>query len=208
MIDARDEDGEGFSDEELRDHLITLLVAGHETTTTALAWCFERLLRHPQALQRLQAEIAAGEGDAYLDAVVNETLRVRPVIDAVWRKLTRPAVVEDRLLPAGTTVVPSIALVHGSQAFENAQEFRPERFLEASTAPYTFIPFGGGPRRCVGASFATMEMKAVISTVLATVDLRAPTQKSERAKVHHITLVPAKGGRVIVTARRGRDSRS
>lgn len=206
LIEARDEDGNGLNDEELRDHLITLLVAGHETTTTALAWCFERLLRHPQALQRLRAEIKAGEEDAYLDAVISETLRGRPVIVAVWRKLTQPAVVEGRLLPASATVVPSITLVHGSQTFEHAQEFRPERFLEDSVPPYTFIPFGGGPRRCIGASFATMEMKAVISTVLAMVDLRAPDQKPERAKVHHVTLVPARGGRVIVTARRGGDS--
>lgn len=202
LIEARDENGEGLSDEELRDHLITLLVAGHETTTTALAWCFERLLRHPGALSRLEDELAAHEGEAYLEAVINETLRVRPVIDAVWRKLTAPAMVEGRLLPAGAVVMPSIVIVQSSDAFEDAASFRPERFLAGSAPPYTFIPFGGGPRRCIGASFATMEMKAVISTVLRGVRLRAPTQRSERAKVHHITLVPARGGRVVVTGRR------
>jgi cytochrome P450 len=202
LIEARDENGEGLSDEELRDHLITLLVAGHETTTTALAWCFERLLRHPGALSRLEDELAAQDGEAYLDAVINETLRVRPVIDAVWRKLTAPAMVEGRLLPAGAVVMPSIAIVQDSDAFEEAASFRPERFLEGGAPPYTFIPFGGGSRRCIGASFATMEMKAVISTVLQRVQLQAPTQRSERAKVHHITLVPARGGRVVVTGRR------
>jgi cytochrome P450 family 135 len=203
LIAARDEDGEGLSGEELRDHLITLLVAGHETTTTALAWCFERLLRHPQALARLQQEISVGQSEEYLDAVVNETLRVRPVIDAVWRKLTQPATVQGRLLPAGAVVMPSILLVQeSSRSFADPSSFRPERFLEGSAPPYTFIPFGGGPRRCIGASFATMEMKAVLSTVLSAVQLRAPTQRSERAKVHHITLVPSRGGRVIVESRR------
>lgn len=203
LIAARDENGQGLSDEELRDHLITLLVAGHETTTTALAWCFERLLRHPHALARLRQEIAAGDGEAYLEAVINETLRVRPVIDAVWRKLTEPAVVEGLLLPAGAVVMPSIVLVQESpESFEDPSSFRPERFLEGGAPPYTFIPFGGGPRRCIGASFATMEMKAVISTVLNAVQLRAPTQRPERAKVHHITLVPSRGGQVMVESRR------
>lgn len=203
LIAARDENGQGLSDEELRDHLITLLVAGHETTTTALAWCFERLLRHPHALARLRQEIAAGDGEAYLEAVINETLRVRPVIDAVWRKLTEAAMVEGWLLPAGAVVMPSIVLVQeSSESFDDPSSFRPERFLEGSAPPYTFIPFGGGPRRCIGASFAAMEMKTVISTVLNAVQLRAPTQRPERAKVHHITLVPSRGGQVMVESRR------
>jgi cytochrome P450 len=202
LLAARDEQGNGLSDEELRDHLITLLVAGHETTTTALAWCFERLLRHPAALERLEREIEGGEEEGYLEAVLNETLRVRPVIDAVWRKLSAPAEVAGRLLPAGATVMPSIVLVQGSEAFADAEAFRPERFLEGSPPPYTFIPFGGGARRCIGASFAMMEMRAVLRAVLETVKLRAPSVKDERVKVHHITLVPARGGRVIVTGRR------
>ncbi len=202
LLAARDEQGEGLSDEELRDHLLTLLVAGHETTTTALAWCFERLLRHPAALARLEGEIADGEEEVYMEAVLNETLRVRPVIDAVWRKLSAPAEVAGRLLPAGATVMPSIMLVQDSEAFPDTQAFRPERFLEGSAPPYTFIPFGGGPRRCIGASFAMMEMRAVVRTVLERVQLRAPSARDERVKVHHITLVPARGGRVIVTGRR------
>jgi cytochrome P450 len=208
LLAARDEQGEGLSDEELRDHLITLLVAGHETTTTALAWCFERLLRHPAAHLRLQHELDEGSEACYLDAVLNETLRVRPVIDAVWRKLSEPVEVAGWLLPAGATVMPSIEIVQHSRAFADAGAFRPERFLESSAGgrashPYTFIPFGGGARRCVGASFAMMEMRAIVRTVLGRVSLRAPTTKSERVKVHHITLVPARGGRVIVTGRRG-----
>lgn len=202
LIAARDEQGQGLSDEELRDHLITLLIAGHETTTTALAWCFERLLRHPAALARVEAEIAGGEEETYLDAVISETLRVRPVIDAVWRKLSAPAEVAGWMLPAGATVMPSIMLVQGSEAFADTGAFRPERFLEEGAPPYTFIPFGGGPRRCIGASFATMEMRTILRTVLERVQLRAPSARAERTKVHHITLVPARGGRVIVTGGR------
>ncbi|MFI5003599.1 MAG: cytochrome P450 [Solirubrobacterales bacterium] len=202
LLAARDEQGRGLSDEELRDHLITLLIAGHETTTTALAWCFERLLRHPAALARVEAEIAEGEGETYLEAAINETLRVRPVIDAVWRKLSAPAEVAGRMLPAGAVVMPAIILVQGSRAFADPEAFRPERFLEESAPPYTFIPFGGGPRRCIGASFAMMEMRTILRTVLERVQLRAPSAKGERTKVHHITLVPARGGRVIVTGAR------
>jgi cytochrome P450 len=203
LLAARDEDGQGLSDEELRDHLITLLVAGHETTTTALAWCFERLLRHPAAYARLQRELEEGQEERYLEAVLSETLRVRPVIDAVWRKLSAPVAVAGHLLPAGATVMPSIELVQHSDAFADASAFRPERFLEGSSPQYTFIPFGGGARRCVGASFAMMEMRAIVRTVLERVSLRAPSARSERVKVHHITLVPARGGRVVVTGRRG-----
>ncbi len=203
LIAARDSDGQGLRDEELRDHLITLLVAGHETTTTALAWCFERLLRHPSALARLQRELDTGEDERYLEAVINETLRVRPVIDAVWRKLSAPAVVEGRLLPAGTIVMPSILLVQRSDAFApDPAEFRPERFLDGSPAPTTLIPFGGGSRRCIGASFALMEMRTVLRAILEHVELRAPSPAPERAKVHHITLVPARGARALVVRRR------
>jgi cytochrome P450 family 135 len=201
LIGARDENGEALNDEELRDEIITLLLAGHETTTTALAWCFERLVRHPKVLARLEQEIPTGE-TAYMDAVINETLRVRPVIDAVWRRLTAPAQVGEWLLPAGTTVMPSIVLVQESPAFGDARSFRPERFLEGTSAPYTFIPFGGGPRRCIGASFAAMEMRTIIRAVLERVTLRAPTIRDEPTRVHHITLVPAHGGRVVLTARK------
>jgi cytochrome P450 family 135 len=211
LIAARDEQGAALSDEELRDHLITLLVAGHETTTTALAWCFERLLRHPAALARVEQELCGersaeseqeGSPEAYLEAVVNETLRVRPVVDAVWRKLGAPVEVAGRLLPAGAIVMPSIMMVQSSRAFEDAERFRPERFLEASAPPYTFIPFGGGTRRCIGASFAMLEMKTILRTVLERTQLRAPSARPERTKVHHVTLVPARGGRVILTGRR------
>jgi hypothetical protein len=177
------------------------LLAGHETTTTGLAWAFERLTRHPDALHRLEQELAAGE-DEYLDAVVNETLRVRPVIDGVWRKLTAPTVIAGYRLPAGTLVFPAIALAQTSEhAFPDPEEFHPERFLDASPPPYTFIPFGGGTRRCIGAAFAVIEMKTVLSTVLGRVELRAERPRPERPRSHHITQIPARGGRVIATKR-------
>jgi cytochrome P450 len=201
LVSARDGDGEPLSDENLLDQIITLLLAGHETTTTGLAWAFERLTRRPEALQRLQRELGTGK-DEYLDAVVNETLRVRPVIDGVWRKLTAPAVVAEYRLPTGTLVFPAIALAHTSaDAFPDPSEFKPERFLEGSPPAYTFIPFGGGTRRCIGAAFALMEMKVVLTTVLQHVDLTAPDPRPEPPRTHHVTQVPARGGRVIATAR-------
>jgi cytochrome P450 len=201
LVAARDADGEPLSDENLLDQIITLLLAGHETTTTGLAWAFERLTRHPDALARLRQELKTGE-DEYLDAVVNETLRVRPVIDGVWRTLTAPAVVAGHRLPAGTLVFPAIALAQTAEdAFPDPHEFKPERFLDGSPAPYTFIPFGGGMRRCIGAAFAMMEMKTVLSTVLHHVELTAPDPRPEQPRTHHVTQIPARGGRVIATAR-------
>ncbi len=203
LMAARDENGEPLTDEELRDQLLTLLIAGQETTATALAWCFERLLRHPAALARLKRELDGDQGEGYLDAVVNETLRVRPPLDAAWRKLTSPLDLGGYRLPAGTIVVASILGSHMSDTFADAERFRPERFLDRPPPPYALIPFGGGPRRCIGASFAVMEMKTVLRAVLERVELRAPTQKPERpVRTRRITTVPARGGRVIVTSRR------
>jgi cytochrome P450 len=200
LVSARGEDGEPLSDEELLDQIITLLLAGHETTTTGLAWAFERLVRHPAVLERLRRELE-GDEDEYLDAVVNETLRVRPVIDGVWRKLTAPATLAGHHLPAGTLVFPAISLVQTSAAFPSAEEFRPERFLDGSTAPYTFIPFGGGTRRCIGASFAMMEMKTVLRTVVMEIELRAADRRPEKPRVHHVTQVPSRGARVVAGPR-------
>jgi cytochrome P450 len=192
-----------LSDEELRDQLATLLVAGHETTATALAWSFERLLRHPRCLRRLQEEIAAGDGEAYLEAVVNETLRVRPVIDQAVRKLASPVRLAGYTLPAGTVVAASILGVQMSESYDAPEEFRPERFLERSAPAYALIPFGGGVRRCVGASFAVMEMKTILRTVLERVELQAPSPRPERPiRWRRFTVSPSRGARVIVTARR------
>jgi cytochrome P450 len=203
LIAAHDENGEPLSDAELRDQLMTLLIAGQETTATALAWCFERLLRHPGALGRLVEEIDSNEDDAYLTAVINETLRLRPPLDGASRKLSAPVRIGDYLLPAGTIVIASIVGSQLSNGFPEPEQFRPERFLDQSPPPYTLIPFGGGPRRCIGASFAVMEMKTILRTVLGQVELRAPTQRPERpVRTRRPSTYPAKGARVIVTRRR------
>jgi cytochrome P450 len=200
LIAAHDERGEPLSDAELSDQLFTLLIAGQETTATALAWCFERLLRHPAALAQLRGEL---DSDAQLDAVINETLRVRPPIDGASRKLSAPLEIGGYLLPAGTIVIASIIGMHSSDAFSEPEQFRPERFLDRAPSPYTLIPFGGGPRRCIGASFAMMEMRTILRAVLTQVELRAPTQRPERpVRTRRLTTFPAKGGQVIVTARR------
>ncbi len=203
LIAAHDENGEPLSDTELRDQLATLLIAGQETTATALAWCFERLLRHPAALERLVEEIDGDHSDAYLGAVINETLRVRPPLDGVSRKLSTPLRIGGYLLPADTIVIVSIVGSQLSDGFTEPQQFRPERFLDESPPPYTLIPFGGGPRRCIGASFAVMEMKTILRIVLSQVELCAPTQKPERpVRTRRLTTYPAKGASVIVTRRR------
>jgi cytochrome P450 len=188
---------EPMTDEELRDQLITLLLAGHETTATGLAWAFERLLRHPAQLQRL----SSGD-DAYLDAVVKETLRVRPVIFDVARKLTQPAEVAGYSLPASVIVVPAIGIVQRADSrWQRPRDFNPERFLDGQPEPYTWIPFGGGPRRCLGAAFATFEMKTVLRTILSEVELRADRPEPEGVRMKHITLVPARGAKAIVVRR-------
>jgi cytochrome P450 family 135 len=196
LMGARHDDGSPMSDEELRDELVTVLGAGHETTATALAWAMERLLRTPRALARLRESIAAGEDD-YLDATVKETLRARPVIVDVARKLTAPARIGDYDLPAGTFVLPAIAALHYREdLFPQPEEFRPERFLDGKADNYAWIPFGGGVRRCIGATFAEYEMRIVLRTVLERAQLSAPDPKPERVKIRNITLAPAKGATV------------
>ncbi len=195
--------GRALSDAELRDQVATLLVAGHETIATALAWCFERLVRNPRCLSRLREEIAADGGEDYLEAVVNETLRVRPVVDQAVRKLKRPTELGGYTLPRGTFVAASILAVHLSQQYEDPEEFRPERFLGRPAPPYALIPFGGGVRRCVGASFAVMEMKTILRTVLERIELRAARSRPERPiRWRRFTVSPSRGARVVVSARR------
>ena len=208
LVAARDADGEPLSDRNLLDQLITLLLAGHETTTTGLTWVFERLAREPRVLDRLTETLDSGD-ETYLDAVVKETLRLRPVVDSVARVLTQQAELAGRTLPAGTVVLPSIALTHMARtSFPEPEAFRPERFIDASPAPYSYIPFGGGTRRCIGAAFATMEMRTVLSTVLAQVEIVPSTERPERQAVHHVTLVPSRGGRITVRPRLHADQTS
>jgi cytochrome P450 len=198
LLAARHEDGSPLGDEELRDELVTVLGAGHETTATALAWAMERLLRSPRVLVRLRESVAAGEDD-YLDATIRETLRARPVIVDVARKLTAPATIGGYELPAETFVMPAIAAVHYREdLFPEPQEFRPERFLDGRADTYVWIPFGGGVRRCIGAAFAEYEMRVVLRAFLERAELRAPDPRPEPVRVRNITLAPARGTKVVL----------
>jgi len=200
LLLARHEDGAPMDDVELRDELVTLLVAGHETTATALAWALERLTRHPAALERLTQEVRGGEGDEYVDGVIRETLRLRPVIPFVGRVLSEPQTIGGYDLPKGARVAPSIHLMHRRpDVYPDPAAFRPERWLGARPNPYTFLPFGGGVRRCLGASFAETEMRAVLRAIVGQVTLRPAAPASERVGRRVITLVPGRGAEIIAS---------
>ena len=199
LLLARDEDGEAMTDKELRDELVTLVVAGHETTATGLAWAFELLLRNPDVLERLRASLAEGD-DAYLDAVVKETLRLRTVVPGVGRVVRgEPFELGGYTIPPGTEINPSITGLHRrGDSYPEPREFRPERFI-GPDAPdtYTWVPFGGGTRRCLGASFATFEMQVVIRRVLGRTQLEAVGRRPEKRLRKGVTIVPKRGVRVV-----------
>jgi len=201
LLEARDEDGEPLTDLELRDELMTLLLAGHETTATALSWTLERLVRHPAVVERLVAERRGGEDTVYLEATIKEALRLRPVVTAVGRHLTTPLEVGGHLLPAGVTINPSIYLLHRRpDLYPEPEAFRPERFLENPPGTYQWIPFGGGVRRCLGASFALFEMRIVLETLLDRVALVPRADADERVTRRAITFAPKRGARIAVEA--------
>jgi cytochrome P450 len=219
LLEARHEsDGSPMSDREMRDELLTLLVAGHETTATALSWAVERLIRHPDKLARLGEEVGAGE-TGYLDAVVNETLRLRPVISLVARRLTEPVQIGGWELPAGVTVAPSIYLTHRRpDIYPNPERFEPERFLEnpqpddsgaaqsgeaggragGKPGTYTWIPFGGGVRRCIGGAFAQFEMQVVLGELVKRRQIAPVRPESERVLRRAITETPRHDAEVVL----------
>jgi cytochrome P450 len=212
LVDAKDENGVGLSDEELRDELVTLLVAGHETTATSLAWAFRWVLDVPEVRTRLEAELteATREGRGapltperiakleYLDAVVRETLRLQPVVPVVGRVLEKPITIGEYDLPAGVAVVCSIySAQRRASSYPSPRRFDPERFFRVKPSPYEFFPFGGGIRRCIGMAFALYEMKMVIAAVLARTNLRLAKGKPIRVVRRSITLTPSEGMRVI-----------
>jgi cytochrome P450 len=198
LLRARDEDGRPMTDRELRDELFTMLAAGHETTSTGLAFAFELLLRNPATLHRLRIELRDGDSD-YLDAVVKETLRLRPVIDAVERTLTKPRSVAGWDLPAGVKVYPGIFLVQTREdLYPRPREFRPERFLDEGAESYAWIPFGGGIRRCLGAALAQMEMAEVLRVIVPRVELRPVRPRPDPVVLRGITLAPRFGVKVTV----------
>ena len=199
LLAARHEDGSPPEPQELRDQLVTLLAAGHETTATALAWALERLARHPQLQARLRED---PDDDALLDAVVKETLRVRPVLSIAARRLTEPAVVGGHELPARTHVAACIYLLHRrADCFgPDPLAFRPDRWLgtDPPSDASAWIPFGGGVRRCVGAAFAALEMREVLRAVAgAGVRLAPDRAEGERMRRSSVVLAPARGARVI-----------
>jgi cytochrome P450 len=198
LLEGSYEDGRPLSDQDLADELITLLSDG--PTSTTLAWSFERLLRHPDKLALLRDEVLAGEDDTYMEAVIRETLRLCPPVPVVVRRLLAPLELESgHRLPAGTTVAPCVSLIHHREdVYPEADTFRPERFLGTTPGTYTWIPFGGGVRRCLAAAFATQEMKQVLSTVLRTVDLRAVGTGSERVARSSIAFVPDRRALALV----------
>jgi cytochrome P450 family 135 len=199
LVRAQYEDGSPLSDQDLRDELVTLLSDG--PTSSTLAWTFERLLRHPEKVERLREDILGGDG-SYLDAVVKETLRLRPPVPVVVRNLLEPMRLGGQDLPAGTTVAPCIHLIHRDERhYPEAHRFLPERFLGKQPGTYTWIPFGGGVRRCLAASYAEMEMKRVLRIVFETTELRAVENDAERARKSAISFAPDQKGLVIAEPR-------
>jgi cytochrome P450 len=202
LLDAHHEDGSEMSAQELRDELMTLLVAGHETTASTLAWTFERLVRQPEVMTRLADEVAADDGDAYLTATIQEALRRRPVLpNSAPRLVKRPIEVGGWTYPEGVCLVPNAYLVqHDPEIYPDPYSFRPERFLDEAPGTYTWIPFGGGRRRCIGASFAMLEMRIVVRALLAASAVRAAAPLAERARRRNITITPEAGSRVILSS--------
>jgi cytochrome P450 len=201
LMTAEFEDGTSMDDKELRDQLMTLLLAGHETTATALAWTFDLLLRHPRELGRLRDSLAAGE-DAYIKATISESLRLRPVVPLAGRRLAEPLVAGDLELPAGTDVTPAIWLIHTREdLYPEPFAFRPERFLGRKPDSYAWVPYGGGVRRCLGATFAEFEMRIVLEEVLGRCELRKESPAPERTGRRNITLSPRDGTPVVLEAR-------
>jgi hypothetical protein len=203
LLAARHEDGSPMSDQELRDELMTALVAGHETSASQLAWALERLAREPPARARLIEEIDAGESDEYLSATITEILRLRPVLPNAEPRLTmREVEIGGYRYPPGVVLMASAYLIHHDpEIYPEPRAFRPERFIGASPGTYTWIPFGGGRRRCLGASFAVQEMKVVLRATLRRYDLRSVSNRAETTRRRSITFSPA-GQTTVVLSRR------
>jgi cytochrome P450 len=203
LLEARHEDGSPMSDHELRDELMTALVAGHETTASQLAWAFERLARERRVTAKLVDEIDAGESDEYLTATVHEILRLKPVLPNAEPRLTKEQVtIGGFTYPAGVALLASAYLVHHDpEIYPEPYAFRPERFVGSAPGTYTWLPFGGGRRRCLGASFALQEMKIVLRAVLSRFELAAPSDAPEQTGRRSITFSPRGGATVILRER-------
>ena len=203
LLDAQTEDGEKLTDGELRDELLTLVLAGHETTANSLAWTFERLLRTPAAYDRLRETARSGEDpDGFIDATIYEGMRARPVIPIIGRIVKRPWRLGEYVAPADSEVLISILLLHHREdLYPEPFAFRPERFVGTKPGTYTWIPFGGGIRRCLGASLAMAEQQVVLEAIARRTDLRAPDPQPEKASHRNVTMIPSRGARVVLEAR-------
>ena len=205
LLEAETEDGERLTDKELRDELLTLVLAGHETTANSLAWAFERLLRTPHAYDRLRESVRSGDDpDGYVEATIHETMRCRPVIPIIGRIVQVPWQLGDYAVPAGTDVLISILLLHHrDDIYPDPFAFQPERYVGVKPGTYTWIPFGGGIRRCLGAALAMAEQRVVLEAIARRTDLEAADPEPERATNRNVTMIPARGARVILRARSG-----
>jgi len=204
LLEAETEDGERLTDQELRDELLTLVLAGHETTANSLAWAFERLMRHPAAYDRLR-DVARSDDDrdGYLEATIHETMRSRPVIPIIGRRVTVPWQLGEYRMPAGSAILISILLLHHrDDVYPDPFAFRPERFVGRKPGTYTWVPFGGGIRRCLGAALAMAEQRVVLRAIGHRTDLVVPNPRPEHARHRNVTMIPAGGARVVMTARR------
>jgi cytochrome P450 len=205
IMRARTEDGHALSDRELRDELMTLVLAGHETTANQLAWAWERLVRHPDAYERLREAVRdeAEDADDVVEATITEAMRVRPVIPITGRRVAVPWRLGAYGVPAGTPVALSMLLLHHREdLYPEPFAFRPERWMSQKSGTYEWIPFGGGTRRCLGAALAMAEQRVVLSLMARRLDIETSDATPERPRHRNVTMIPARGGRVVIRARR------
>ncbi|HEU4945493.1 MAG TPA: cytochrome P450, partial [Solirubrobacterales bacterium] len=203
LLQARTESGEALDDKELRDELLTLVLAGHETTANSLAWTWERLVRTPAAHERLREAVRSGDDAAEeIEAAIVEGMRCRPVIPMIGRRVMRPWRLGEYAVPADTPVAMSILLVHHREdLYPQPFEFKPERWLGRKPGTYEWIPFGGGIRRCLGAALAMAEQRVVLEAMARRLDLEADDPEPERAVHRNVTMIPSRGARVVVRSR-------
>ena len=208
LLQARTEEGEALDDKELRDELLTLVLAGHETTANSLAWAWERLVRNPGPHQAFLAAVRTGTGpdgesaEERVEATIVETMRSRPVIPIIGRRVQVPWRLGDYAIEPGTAIAMSILLVHHREdVYPDPFSFRPERFLGRKPGTYDWIPFGGGIRRCLGAALAMAEMRVVLTTMARRLDLEPDRPEAERAMHRNVTMIPARGAKVVIAAK-------